>query len=216
MVIALMLPRARHSTCARQMPSVGLLDPSPMMSQLPGSEHSACSAARISGVWGFRGAWTIDGSEIRRAPRRTVLSVVMKLADDRGWGCSSIQKTITQARNLRLHEMAFGGYGQRGVRSDACCDASAGGPRYYYYYYYYYYLLLRSTCRAIEPGAPVSTSRLVETMHPLATEWRRLEELFRPDSIVSTLIVLMHPRTLDVVERVISDVLRELVKALRD
>ncbi|KAI5887348.1 uncharacterized protein SCHCODRAFT_02705820 [Schizophyllum commune H4-8] len=167
----------------------------------------------------------------------------MKLADDRGWGCSSIQKTITQARNLRLHEMAFGGYGQRGQ-----------GPRYYYYYYYYYYLLLRSTCRAIEPGAPVSTSRLVETMvsrlrvslagtamactptfllpvlllltrllprptnlqHPLATEWRRLEELFRPDSIVSTLIVLMHPRTLDVVERVISDVLRELVKALRD
>ncbi|KAI5836649.1 uncharacterized protein SCHCODRAFT_02673997 [Schizophyllum commune H4-8] len=38
MVIALMVPRARHSTCARQMPSVGLLDPSPMMSQLPGSE----------------------------------------------------------------------------------------------------------------------------------------------------------------------------------
>ncbi|KAI5836657.1 uncharacterized protein SCHCODRAFT_02674002 [Schizophyllum commune H4-8] len=60
-VIALMVPRARHATCGRQMPSVGLLDPSPMMSQLPGSEHSACSAARISGVWGFRGAWTIDG-----------------------------------------------------------------------------------------------------------------------------------------------------------
>ncbi|KAI5836640.1 uncharacterized protein SCHCODRAFT_02603822 [Schizophyllum commune H4-8] len=70
MVIALMVPRARHSTCARQMPSVGLLDPSPMMSQLPGSEHSACSAARISGVWGFRGAWTIDGSEIRQGAMR--------------------------------------------------------------------------------------------------------------------------------------------------
>ncbi|KAI5887353.1 uncharacterized protein SCHCODRAFT_02704790 [Schizophyllum commune H4-8] len=126
----------------------------------------------------------------------------MKLADDCGWRCSAIQKTITQARNLRLHKMGFGGYGRRGQ-----------GPRYYYYYYY---LLLRSTCRAIEPGAPVSTSRLVETMHPLATEWRRLEDLFRLDSIVSTLIELVHPRTLDVAERVISDVLRELVKALCD
>ncbi|KAL1684269.1 hypothetical protein GGG16DRAFT_120056 [Schizophyllum commune] len=69
---------------------------------------------------------------------------------------------------------------------------------------YHYYLLLRSTCRAIKPGAP----------HP--TEWRRLEELFRLDSIVSILIELVHPRTLNVVERVINDVLRELVKALRD
>ena len=37
-----------------------------------------------------------------------MLSVVMKL-DDRGWRCSAIRKSITQARNLRLHEMAFGG-----------------------------------------------------------------------------------------------------------
>ncbi|KAI5887354.1 uncharacterized protein SCHCODRAFT_02516144 [Schizophyllum commune H4-8] len=33
-------------------------------SLLSSTKHSACSAARISGVWGFRGAWTIDGSEI--------------------------------------------------------------------------------------------------------------------------------------------------------
>ncbi|KAL1698067.1 hypothetical protein EV121DRAFT_274686, partial [Schizophyllum commune] len=65
---------------------------------------------------------------------------------------------------------------------------------------------------------PLPLTRLLprptNLQHP--TERRRLEELFRLDSIVSILIELVHPRTLNVVERVINDVLRRLVKALRD
>ncbi|KAI5888890.1 uncharacterized protein SCHCODRAFT_02602208 [Schizophyllum commune H4-8] len=385
---------AGTATLPYMMPSVGLLDPSPMMSQLPGSEHSACSAARISGVWGFRGAWTIDGSEIRQgamrrgsqagaslpsspsrlpqssvysgspsgsidasgisqkprrhagdAPRlcwRDLASVshgwptalekirlsrwrqdrgpaapdlcnpkdtttsIFDFVNDEPFAATLVTVRITSVAERRQatllcvsadllvlkesstsyeavggHEVGgrlrlallgdpedhhAGAWGLAGTGEEAYDPTLAAMHlpevlmnRQLLAARASLLLLLlllaaavdlsrdraRGACIDVQVGGDHGESpacfvgwdshglpvhlhlpvllpltrllpRLTNLQHPLATEWRRLEDLFRLDSIVSTLIELVHPRTLDVAERVISDVLRELVKALCD
>ncbi|KAI5836658.1 uncharacterized protein SCHCODRAFT_02522037 [Schizophyllum commune H4-8] len=58
-------------------------------------------------------------------------------------------------------------------------------------------------------------SRPANLQHPLTTDWRRLEELFRLDSTASVLIGPVRPRTLDIVAPLITDLLRDRVKASR-